>query len=157
MRSPGPSLARPWLHRSPWPPAGNVQCVTCHHLHTLDTTLARFCTQSSVVCTADHNTRFLLSGYLQNWAIPSPGMSPLLHIGHMLQCHATNQNNATTITDITAVSSDQSPLHAGDGCCSAAECRLAPGTAADGATNHRLTAAAGCCAPPSSVISSIDQ
>ena len=43
-----------------------------------------------------------MSGYLQNWAILSRCIT-----GDMLQCHATNQNNATTITDITAVSSDQ--------------------------------------------------
>ena len=35
------------------------------------------------------------------------GHSQPLHTGDMLQCHTKNQNNATTITDITAVSSDQ--------------------------------------------------
>ena len=85
-----PTLAS--LHRSPGPWC-RMSPLACTGHNT---------TQSSVVCTADHNTRLLVSGYLQNWAILSRCIT-----GDMLQCHATNQNNATTITDITAVSSDQ--------------------------------------------------
>ena len=54
-----PTLAS--LHRSPgpWCRMSPLACTG----HTT--------TQSSVVCTADHNTRLLVSGYLQNWAILS--------------------------------------------------------------------------------------
>lgn len=58
----GPANPRPWLHRSPWPPAGNVQCVshvtTCIHwtqhwqgfahsplLSALQTIIPGFCCQ----------------------------------------------------------------------------------------------------------------
>ena len=95
----GPGAShRPW-HPSTGHPALVSHVTTCMHW----TQHWQHCsTQSSVVCTADHNTRLLVSGYLQNWAILSRCIT-----GDMLQCHATNQNNATTITDITAVSSDQ--------------------------------------------------
>ena len=54
-----PTLAS--LHRSPGPWC-RMSPLACTGHNT---------TQSSVVCTADHNTRLLVSGYLQNWAILS--------------------------------------------------------------------------------------